>query len=222
MRVGAARPLMPTDRAAADSLVAALPLETRTKLDRYEAELRRWQTVKNLVGPGTLAEIRIRHVADALQLAPLADGAVWVDLGTGAGLPGLILAIARPNTLVHLVESDGRKCAFLRHVARVTEAPVKVWDGRIEAVLPRLDPKPEVVTARALARLDLLLGYSEQLLMTGAIGLFPKGRDHAAELTRAAESWRFGADVIPSRIDPDSRIIRVHRFGGRAEQTGRS
>ncbi len=208
---------MATDRNAAESLFAALPPETRSKLDRYETELRRWQSVKNLVGPGTLGDIRGRHVADALQLASLADGEVWADLGTGAGLPGLILAIARPNTTVHLIESDGRKCAFLRHVARVTGAPVTVWDGRIEAVLPRLDPRPAVVTARALAGLDVLLGYAEQLLMTGAVGLFPKGRDHAAELTRAAESWRFDADVIPSRIDPDSRIIRVRRLDGRAE-----
>ena len=189
--------------------------ETREKLRVYAAELRRWQTIKSLVGPGTIDEIWTRHFADSLQLATLATGKVWVDLGSGAGFPGLVLAICRPETFVHLIESDGRKCAFLRHVAHAVSASVKVWDARIESALPRLDPRPEVVTARALAPLHRLLGYSEQLLMSGATALFPKGRDFQAELTQAAESWRFDAEAIPSCVDPDSRILRVRHFGGR-------
>lgn len=189
--------------------------EIRNKLQVYADELKRWQRVKNLVGPRTLDEIWTRHFSDSLQLADLAEGEVWADLGAGAGFPGLVLALARPNTFVHLVESDGRKCAFLRHVARALSAPVKVWDCRIEEAVAMLDPQPAVVTARALAPLDQLLGLSEKLLMAGATGLFPKGRDYAAELTKAAECWRFDVEAIPSCVDPDGRILRIRHFGGR-------
>lgn len=192
-----------------------VPRETRRRLEVYAAELRRWQRVKNLVGPNTLGDIWTRHFTDSLQLAPLAEGRVWADLGAGAGFPGLVLAIARPDTFVHLIESDSRKCAFLRHLARAVSAPVKVWDGRVEAVLPDLQPRPEVVTARALATLDKLLGLSEQLLMSGSIGLFPKGRHYQAELTQAAECWRFDAEALPSCVDPSGRILRIRHFGGR-------
>jgi 16S rRNA (guanine527-N7)-methyltransferase len=197
------------------ALLAGVSREIRGKLDLYAGELRRWQRIKNLVGPKTLDEIEIRHFVDSLQLAVLADGEVWADLGSGAGFPGLVLAIGRPGTFVHLVESDSRRCAFLRHVARLVSAPAKVWEGRIEQVLPMLDPVPHVVTARALASLDQLLDMSEQLLMAGATGLFPKGRDYAAELTKAEESWRFQADAVPSCVEPDGRILRIRHFGGR-------
>jgi 16S rRNA (guanine527-N7)-methyltransferase len=200
---------------AAAKLLGCVSRETAGKLDIYEAELRRWQRIKNLVGPSTLGEIRERHFADSLQLADLAEGDVWADLGSGAGFPGLVIAIARSGTQVHLVESDSRKCAFLRHAARATGVPAKVWEGRIEAVLPKLDPVPTVVTARALASLDDLLALAAPLLMKGAIGLFPKGRDYSSELTKAAESWRFAADAIPSAVDPDGRILRIRRFDGR-------
>jgi len=200
------------DRAA---LLASVSRETRAKLDIYEAELRRWQRVKNLVGASTLDAVWDRHFVDSLQLTDLAAGTVWVDLGSGAGFPGLVIAVARPEMHVHLVESDSRKCAFLRHVARATGARAQIWEGRIDAVLPRLEPVPAVVTARALASLDDLLALAAPLLMKGAIGLFPKGRDYLSELTKAAESWRFEADAIPSAVDPDGRILRIHRFDGR-------
>ena len=199
----------------AAKILAGVSRETRGKLEIYEAELRRWQRVKNLVGPSTLDQVWERHFADSLQLQALAEGDVWADLGSGAGFPGLVIAIARPGTHVHLIESDSRKCAFLRHVARATGAPARVWDGRIEAVLPKLDPVPQVVSARALASLHDLLGLAAPLLMKGATGLFPKGRDHASELTKAAESWRFEADEIQSAVDPDGRILRIRHFDGR-------
>lgn len=194
--------------------LAGISRETRDRLTVYETELRRWRSVKNLVGPSTLVDLWTRHFADSLQLADLAPGNVWADLGSGAGFPGLVLAIARPNTEVHLLESDSRKCAFLRHVARATGAPARVWEGRIEAVAPKLDPKPSVVTARALAPLTQLLQLAAGLLCEGAIGLFPKGRDHAAELTEASKAWTFAADIIPSRVADDSRILRIRDFAG--------
>lgn len=193
----------------ATEILARVSRETREKLALYESELKRWQRVKNLVGPSTLTEVWTRHFADSLQLAGLADGDVWADLGSGAGFPGLVVALARPGTQVHLVESDSRKCAFLRHVARLTGASATVVEGRIEAVLPRLDPRPLVVTARALASLEELLALAAPLLRAGATGLFPKGREYRAELTVAAESWTFRPDIIPSATDPDGCIIRV-------------
>ncbi len=162
--------------------------ETAERLVVYVGELRRWQTVRNLVGPATLDEVWDRHISDSLQLASLSDAKSWIDLGSGAGLPGLIVSIARPDIHVDLVESDGRKCAFLRETARLTGANVTIWDGRIEAVLPRLKRRPELVTARALAALPKLLELSESLLIKGATGLFPKGRTYESELTEARRS----------------------------------
>lgn len=188
--------------------------ETRERLDVYLAELRRWQGIKNLVGPSTLADAWNRHIADSLQLAAFAPGTNWVDLGSGAGLPGLVLSIADPELRIHLVESDARRCSFLRHVARVLSLSVTIWNERIEDVVDRLGPV-DVVTARALAPMSRLLGYSENMLKAGAIGLFPKGRSHASELTEARQSWRFDADVIPSRTATEGRIVRVNRFHGR-------
>lgn len=200
---------------AADELLGRVSRETRAKLERYVAELTRWQQVKNLIGRRTLDEIWSRHIADSLQLMSLAEGSVWVDLGSGAGLPGLIVALARPDTHVHLVESDGRKAAFLRHAARCTDAPVTVWDARADVVLPKLRPRPDVVVSRAMAALPDLLTLSESLLTSGATGLFPKGERVEAELTKAAESWRFDLDVIPSRTDPGGRILRIRALSRR-------
>ena len=195
-------------------LLVSVSRETREKLDVYARELLRWQRIKKLVGPGTLDDLWSRHFADSLQLGELSDQQVWADLGSGAGFPGLVLAIARPGAFIHLLESDGRKCAFLRHVARLTAAPVRIWEGRIEALAGELEPKPRVVTARALAPLTRLLGLAEPLLAGGATGLFPKGQDYRRELTEAAESWRFGAEVIPSRVDANGRILKVRDFLG--------
>lgn len=189
--------------------------ETAERLIVYVQELTRWQGVRNLVGPATLADVWERHIADSLQLASLSNSSRWVDLGSGAGLPGLILAIARPEIHVDLIESDGRKCAFLREVGRATGASVTVWDGRIEVVLPGLQIVPGVVTARALAALPKLLELAETVLISGAVALFPKGRSYEQELTAAKQSWTFTCDILPSRTDPDGRILRISDFGGR-------
>jgi 16S rRNA (guanine527-N7)-methyltransferase len=183
--------------------------ETAQKLIVYVDELRRWQRVTNLVGPKTLADVWDRHIDDSLQLAGMAEGAIWADLGTGAGLPGLVLAIARPGIRVHLVESDGRKCAFLRQVARLTGAHATIWDGRIEAVLPQIEPRPHIIVSRALAALPKLLDLAAPVLTKGSTGLFPKGRGYEAELTDARRSWRFTCDILPSRTDPEGRILRI-------------
>lgn len=202
------------DRRAALALTP-VSRETEARLARFAEELRRWQRVKNLVSPASLDRIWTRHIADSLQLlehAP-AGAARWVDLGSGAGFPGLPIAIRaaeeRPGLRVTLIESNGRKCAFLNAAIRATGAAAQVVQSRAETVLPRLAGSAEVVTARALAPLATLLGWAAPLLTTGAVGLFPKGREVERELTEAAACWRFDAELLPSRTDPEGRIVRV-------------
>ncbi|AWN41000.1 16S rRNA (guanine(527)-N(7))-methyltransferase RsmG [Methylobacterium durans] len=191
---------------------AGVSRETATRLDLYVSQLQRWQSVKNLVGPATLSEVWTRHVADALQLLALAPNArTWLDLGSGAGIPGLILAIAgaeRPGFRVDLVESNARKCAFLTEAIRITGAPARVRNARIEAVIAD-HVGVEIVCARALASLDQLLAWTEPVLKSGTTGLFPKGREVEAELTEAARRWRFVYDLLPSQTDSAARIVRV-------------
>ncbi|MFL5205389.1 MAG: 16S rRNA (guanine(527)-N(7))-methyltransferase RsmG [Microvirga sp.] len=186
--------------------------ETFEKLELLERELRRWQAIKNLVGPATLDQIWDRHIVDSLQLLDLApDAGTWLDLGAGAGFPGLVLAIAgaERGLQVNLVESNSRKCAFLRHIARLTGAPAKVHEARLETVVPGFVGKADVVSARALASLPMLLDWTEPLLKAGTMGLFPKGRDAEIELTEARKKWTFEAEILPSLTDPDARILRI-------------
>jgi 16S rRNA (guanine527-N7)-methyltransferase len=186
--------------------------ETFEKLELLERELRRWQAIKNLVGPATLDQIWNRHIVDSLQLLDLApDAGTWLDLGAGAGFPGLVLAIAgaERGLQVHLVESNSRKCAFLRHIARLTGAPAKVHEARLETVVPGFVGKADVVSARALASLPMLLDWTEPLLKAGTMGLFPKGRDAEIELTEARKKWTFEAEILPSLTDPEARILRI-------------
>ena len=186
--------------------------ETFEKLELLERELRRWQAIKNLVGPATLDQIWDRHIVDSLQLLDLApDARTWLDLGSGAGFPGLVLAIAgaERGLHVHLVESNSRKCAFLRHIARLTGAPAKVHEARLETLVPDFVGKADVVSARALASLTMLLDWTEPLLKAGTMGLFPKGRDAEIELTEARKKWTFEVEILPSLTDSEARILRI-------------
>lgn len=187
--------------------------ETEALFARYVDLLTRWQAIKNLVGPATLPEVWTRHLADSAQLAPLQpDAARWIDLGSGAGFPGLVTAILirdRPDAEVVLVESNGRKCAFLREVIRQLGLPARVVAGRIEDVVPPFAGQVDVVTARALAPLTDLLRLSGKLLTSGAVGLFPKGQDVGDELTDAARYWRIQASTVASKTDPKARIVVV-------------
>jgi 16S rRNA (guanine527-N7)-methyltransferase len=145
-----------------------------------------------------------------LKLAPEAN--VWADLGAGAGLPGVVLAIlgkGRAGFRIHLVESIAKRCRFLTAVIGELELPASVHNARAENLKLAVD----IVTARACAPLARLLGYAQPYLKAGATGLFLKGQDVAAELDEAAKSWEFEADTIPSLSDPRGQIVRVRRLG---------
>jgi len=194
---------------------ARVSRETSARLQVFADELVRWQRALNLVSPATLPDLWTRHIDDSLQVAELAPEArIWLDFGSGGGLPGLIVAAIDPERKVDLVESDSRKAAFLRSTARrMGLERVTIHATRIEK-LPPLAAKPDIVSARALAPLTRLLAYAQPFLLDGAVALFPKGRNAAEELTQARECWNFEADIEQSRTDPDARILRIRDFAG--------
>lgn len=186
--------------------------ETEQRLDLLVAELRRWQAAKNLVSQATLDEVWHRHIADSLQVfAQAPEARRWLDLGSGGGFPGLVVAACLAGTggSIDLVESNARKCAFLRHAARVMAAPARVHAARIEDVIDDFEGKVDVVTARALAPLPALLGWTNGLLRTGAIGVFPKGQHLDDELTDSSKYWNIQSSQIASVTDPTARILIV-------------
>lgn len=179
---------------------------SEARLRRFVGLVERWSPKINLVSRHDLAALWERHVLDSLALAPLipADVTHGIDLGSGAGFPGLVLAIATgiPFTLI---ESDGRKCAFLVEAARETAAPVLVIGGRIEAAQL---PAAPLVTARALAPLDRLLGLAAPHVAAGGVCLLPKGRNVEAELTAARRLWQMEVARFPGH-GPDACILKV-------------
>jgi len=202
-----------SERASKEALIAdfGVSCETMKGLEAYVALLTHWQKTTNLVAPSTLGQIWSRHILDSAQLFALAPNArAWIDLGSGGGLPGLVLAcqLKEVGGTIDLVESNSKKAAFLRHVATQLALPARVHSDRIETVLPKLAP-PDIVTARALAPLTELIGYAKQLLKSGATGLFPKGREYAAELTEAGRHWHLSHELHASRTEPEARIIRI-------------
>lgn len=186
--------------------------ETLNRLRAYVDLLLQWQSRINLISPHTVSEVWTRHILDSVQLFRLKpEASHWVDLGSGAGLPGVVIACVLaevPGADVHLIESNSKKAAFLRHAVTTLRLPAVVHTNRIEAVVELL-PRIDVVTARALASLEELIGYSNLLLKKGAVGLFPKGRDFEEELTAAQRSWHFSYVLHQSMTDSEARIIEV-------------
>lgn len=185
------------------------------RLERYVELLRRWQPAQNLISPKTLDQIWRRHIADSAQLVALfPKGRRWLDLGSGAGLPGIVTAILlsdETDVKVHLVESNQRKCAFLRTVIRETGAPALVHEGRIESVLKRWADPVDYVSARALASLSVLLDLAEPVLRAGAVAAFHKGEDFDGELAEASKSWSLNLIRHKSMIDDDSTIVEIRQ-----------
>jgi 16S rRNA (guanine527-N7)-methyltransferase len=193
--------------------------ETEKRLEQFVDLLLTWQRTTNLVAASTLEKIWTRHVADSLQLIALAPTAqVWVDFGSGGGFPGVPIACALTEQgTVHLVESNGKKAAFLREAVRKLKLRAEIHNLRAENFGEMWQGRPDVVTARALAPLKSLCDQAFPLMERGAIGLFPKGQDVEAELTEAAKYWRIEAAKVPSKTSPDGCVLRVtglHRLRG--------
>ncbi len=184
-----------------------VPRETHARLNDYATLLLRWNTKINLISRGDASRLAERHIEDALQLADLVPANVpaGIDLGSGGGLPGLVLAIAT-GVHFHLVESDKRKAAFLREAARITAAPATIHNIRVEAA----DLAPALlITARAFAPLPRLLAMAHRLLAPNGVLLLPKGESADRELTEAANGWNMTVQKIPSKTDPGATILRL-------------
>lgn len=196
--------------------VFSVSRETVDRLKIFESALRKWQRAVNLVAPATLPDIWQRHFADSLQVAALVpeNAQTLVDLGSGGGFPGLVLAAHFADAggpTVRLVESDQRKAAFLREAARAMEISVEILSTRIEndanlAALSGVD----VVTARALARLPKLFALVSPFISAQTVCIFMKGRDVATEVAEARLSWSFESTEHASMTDAQAKIIVVH------------
>jgi len=266
-----------TIRTAEDFAAAfGAPPETVERLILYEKLLRQWQKAVNLVAPATLDAVWLRHFADSAQLVPLGPPGTrsWIDLGSGAGFPGLVAAIVMAGTSSKLserraagsppplwgrdrvggnpkpqqsgvppplapphkgegnlatvaapdpirftlIESDTRKCAFLREVARQTGVTVDILSRRAESARTSVNKDlPRIVSARALAPLDRLLDLAEPLSPPGTTLLFPKGREVAQELQLAESRWRFQVALVPSVTDTHGRIAVITNLERKAK-----
>jgi len=181
--------------------------ETLERLEIYVELLLKWQRAINLIGPGTVADVWGRHVLDSGQLMPYIpkDKSPVVDIGSGAGLPGLVLAIMGVPD-VKLVESDSRKCVFLREAARMTKTQVDIVESRVEYLE---NMAAGVITARALAPLSKLVELSQSVTKPNTLYLFLKGKNLKNELTHLKNNWRMQLEIHPSVTNPDGSILKM-------------
>jgi len=204
---------IPASNKAAALALTPVSRETEQRLDRYVGLLLEWQAKTNLVASSTLPQLWTRHVSDSLQLLALAPRAkVWVDLGSGGGFPGLVLACALAETsgaMVHLIEHNSKKAAFLREVLRVAASPGIVHLAEIGDTVERITGPIDCVTARALAPLHQLIGFAEPLMKRGAKALFLKGQDVEAELTEATKYWNIQPKLHSSRSGGQGWIVEL-------------
>lgn len=190
----------------------AVSRETAERLDQFGTLVQKWSRRINLVSPADLPHLWTRHILDSAQLAQFAPdtAARWVDLGSGGGFPGLVLAILfqerRPDIGITLVESDGRKAAFLHHAANELGLTARVVTQRLESLEPL---GADVLSARALAPLPVLLSHAERHLSPDGIAIFPKGRSWADELAEARNNWQFEVAIHESLTDDQARILII-------------
>lgn len=211
---------MSRDYASLVEIAGDVSRETFEALVTFEDEFKRWSRSFNLAAPSTLGSLWSRHILDSAQLVSLKPEAVnWLDLGSGGGFPGAVIAIMmreRDRAHVDLVESNGKKVSFLRTILAKLGAPARVHLTRIEQF--RADTPPQIVTARALAPLDRLLTLSAPFLSRGATGLFHKGRDYLREVQESRDEWDFDLVEHVSRIDSNSRILEISSLRAKAER----
>src|SRR5258708_2755419 len=198
--------------------------ETAARLDRFVALLLAWQRRTNLISPSTISSLWTRHIADSLQLlqlvptSPRGNPPVWLDLGSGGGFPGIVVACSVadvPGACVHLVESNMKKAAFLREAVRESKAPGIVHAARIETLGLALRPMPDYVTARAVAPLPDLLAMIPPFLKKGAKAFLLRGQGLDFELTRATKHWTIETEPGPSKTSKTGRILIVHALSRR-------
>lgn len=193
---------------AYDSLCSQLTIsrETHQRFEQFVALLTKWQSHINLVA--SLDKLWDRHIADSLQLIPFIPRETQLlDMGSGAGLPGMMIAIARSDVKVTLIESDSRKCAFLKEAARITHTEVRIENARIETHRPQ---RPyDIITSRALAEVESLLSLAYPLAQMDASYLFPKGKKWAIEIDAARTRWDFHVKHHISITDPDAAILHL-------------
>ena len=200
------------DRGRALSLISA-SADLEKRLDIYVDLITKWRGVVNLISERSFGRIWTRHIADSAQLldhAPLARR--WVDLGSGAGFPGMVIALQlaeRADAVVHCIESDQRKAAFLRQVARATGAPASIHPIRIQSLDLKIIEPVDAITSRALARLPQLVKFANVWLANGAVGVFPCGRSADSSLQTILRAPQFETETFRNRLDPDARIIRI-------------
>lgn len=186
--------------------------ETIARLERFEEILLKWNPKINLVSKASLENLWHRHIVDSVQVfTSVKDpGDSWVDIGSGGGFPGIVVAIMAaeyfPKTKVTLIESDQRKSAFLRTAARECGVPVTVLSQRIEQATPQ---NAHILSARALAELDTLLEFSEQHLAKDGLAVFPKGANWKKEVDKAAERWSFDVEPITSLTETEAVILKI-------------
>ena len=205
------------DRLAADR-EAALRLvpvsrETEERLAVFVDLLDRWRSKTNLIADSTFPSVWTRHIADSAQVLALApDATHWLDMGSGAGFPGLVIAIELagvPGAAVHCVESDRRKCAFLREAARVTGAAAIVHPARVEAIDPESLGPVDAVTARAFAPLPLALKLARPWMERGATAVFPRGESARDQIAALPEASLYAIEALPSVVNPKAAILRI-------------
>lgn len=189
--------------------------ETYEKLQAFEELIRKWTPKINLIAPGTIDDIWDRHICDSAQIYSLAppDYRSWADIGSGGGLPGIVIAILaqekQPGASVTLIESDQRKATFLQIAGRELDLPIRVIAKRIEDVPPQ---EADVVSARALSGLSGLLSYITRHLKADGQAILHKGKRFAQEIDEARKSWTFGLEEHPSLTDPDGRLLVIRRI----------
>ncbi|MEJ5080222.1 MULTISPECIES: 16S rRNA (guanine(527)-N(7))-methyltransferase RsmG [unclassified Ochrobactrum] len=193
-------------------IVPVVSRETTERLIAFEELFRKWSNAINLASPSTLADLWKRHILDSAQIFPLApDAKRWLDLGSGGGFPGVVTACflkEKPGASIDLIESAGKKAAFLRTAAGHVGVPARVHSERIEAMWDKIET-PDVVTARALASLNVLFELAEPWLTNGSKALFQKGRDYQREIDESRVGWSFDLVQHESAIDTSSVILEI-------------
>ena len=200
-----------SEQQAQTQIAEIVSRETMDRFVEIVAALRLWSKRFNLVSPASRSEIWSRHILDSVQLFTLAPNTAkhWLDLGSGAGFPGMVLAIMlleRPEAQMVLVEANGKKAAFLQHCARITGAPVSVLQQRIENTALAAQ---DVITARAVTDLSGLLELSRPFVGKDTVLLFPKGKNVEDELTQAHKQWDIKVEVLPSMTDKYAKILKI-------------